>query len=154
MKLFNKIFKEKIEDRNQQKKRINIFVTKEQYSQLENLRYKYRLSISYLVRIITLHVDTNPILKKYVLQYENLYNTTTMKKTSIKIPRTEGDNKPRFYNNAVIMYLEKLHKNILDEKQYKKFNNQVANAFEITTDPLWNYNEYYRMRYLARKFDD
>lgn len=153
MKPIIKLNKEQIENE-KTNKRINLFLTKEDYNKLVELKYKYRLGIGYLVRIITKQVDCYPKLKKYILETDNLYNTKKgMKKTSVKIPYHEEDNKTSFYNNAVVMYLEKLHKQILDEKMYNKFNNQVIAIMQNTTDPLWFYNEHYRMTYLAKKFE-
>ena len=151
MKEINKAIKNSLE-MERPNKRINVFLNEEDRRKLKELKYKYRLGYGHLIRIITINTDCMPLLKEFITKNKNLYNTKTLTKTSIKIP---GKNtlKASFYNNALIMYLEKLHKNVLNEKQYSKFNNQIATEMQITEDPLWNYNEYYRLRYVAKKFD-
>lgn len=148
--LNNKMHKE---DAN--KKRVFIFTTKDQYKQLLDLKYKYRLSFSYIIRLIASQISLLKPLNDMAMG-KPLYKTTKWRKTSVKVPKTdfeEGQYNAKYYNNAIIIWLDRLDKELLDPKIYQKFRNQTNNYMSTVIDPLWQYNEYYRMQYLQKKFE-
>ena len=126
--------------------RINVFLTKKEYSQLYELKYKYRLSFTYILKIIQLYYSVLKPINDKALS-ERLYKTTKTRKTSIKIFKNQANeeyNKSYYNNNLLFIYLNKLDKFLLDPKTYEKCRNMIANQLEITQDPFYNYNENYR----------
>lgn len=129
-------------------KRINIFITKEDYIKLEDLKYKYRVSISILCQIIALNYSFNKELTK-VCGNEIFYHTRKMRKTCLKLfqtlTREDVDiTKPRFFNNAVILFINKKETDYIDNKTAEKLRNRIYNMFTNTIDPFWEYNNYKR----------
>jgi len=134
--------------------RINIFLSKEQYTKLYELKYKYRLSLTNITKVI----ESNYIVWKAIIdkaQNEQLYKTAN-RKTSIKIYKQENKkyNTSKFINNLLIMFLDKEDKKIMPPKVYEKCRNQIYNEFEQIQDPFYDYNEYVRKYvWVKKKFE-
>lgn len=148
------LFNENLKQADENKKRIFVFVTKDHYKTLMDLKYKYRLSFGYIIRIIAFEISLIKPLD-LICQDKPLYHTSKWRKTSLKVENQSENSKynAKYYNNALIIYLDKLDKQLLDEKIYQKWRNDLNNKFATTQDPLWQYNEFYRMSYLQKKFE-
>ena len=133
-----------------EKVKYTIYLTKEQKAHLYKIKYEYKLSISTIALILKYHYALNPKTYK-IAKEEQLYKTTN-KKTSLKVIKTFEEESSKLINNILVMYIDKLDKNLLDPKEYEKHRNEIANEFQNTIEPLYNYNENYRQFYYFNKY--
>ena len=136
-------------------RRVNVFLSREEYKRLEDIKYKYRLSISIIAQIIALNYTFNDSLGK-VCGNEQLYNTKNSKKTCLKLDqkfkRNDADiTKGKFFNNALIIFVNKQESQYINVKDAEKIRNQIYNTFSNTIDPFWEYNNYRRYYEITKK---
>ena len=126
--------------RNQKDIRFNIFLTKEQYAKLNNIKYQYRLSFSYIIKIVSTYLGAIPNIID-LAKNTQLYKTT-WKKSSVKLAdaKTEGVKYAKFVNNILIIYLENMYKDLVDNKTYNKLTDEIKNQMNITQDEWYDYN--------------
>lgn len=155
MKQLYKNINEFINQRKTNTSNVCVFLKRDQYKKFIDLKYKYRLSISVITQIIYINYVYNPTLNK-ILANEQFYKTTKdHKKTTIKIDNKQMEkeelNKGKFINNCLIVFIDKLEKNYISQKETEKIRQQITNCFQNTIDPFFNYNENYRQFYFMKE---
>lgn len=152
MKELYKLTNQEIQEKKNGIKKANIFLTKEQYKTLNELKQKYSLSFGTIARIILFNYNVLKPLRDNVVNNQ-LYKTA-WRKTSIKINKLgyEDLDNAKSVNNALIMYCDKIDKKILNnEKLYMKLHNEIANMMQTTEDPFYDYNIFVRKYAYARR---
>lgn len=139
--------------------KINVFLTADQYQKLQRIKYTYMLSFGTIARIILKNYSPFETLIKECK--ENQFYKTKNKKTSIKVNKScdEELDKARVINNALIMYIDNLDSQLLHadnrikdpKKVYMKIRNEIANLFQTTEDPFYDYNIFVRKFAYAKK---
>ena len=126
--------------RDRKEKRFNIFLTKEQYAKLNNIKYEYRLSFSYIVNILTIYLGACP--KVIELAKNTQLYKTSWKKSCIKLhdAMNQNMNYARYVNNILIIYLDNKYKDLVDNKIYNKLTDEIKNQMNITQDEWYDYN--------------
>ena len=151
-------------------KTINIYLNSQERKLVDDLKVKYRLSLTTIVDVITKHTF------KYFLQYAYEYNNKNEedlkrlykeyiynkgKKTSIKEPQifkkenggdylvgneyAKGQSKSKFTTNCLIIYLNKDIKNYVKEEEMQKaYWNNINKELTTRKDDWWNYNDHIR----------
>ena len=159
MKLLYKLNNEEQKEKPLGVLKINLFFTKDQYTKLCKIKNTYQLSFGTIARIILKVYCTIEILKQNCL--ENQLYKTTNKKTSCKVNKNADEdlNKGKVINNALIMYIDNLDSQLLNSdkriknptKLYMKIRNEIANLFQTTEDPFYDYNVFVRKFAYAKK---
>lgn len=135
--------------------RINIYIAKEDRKKLDELKVKYKLSLTTIVDIL-IYITLDCL--KLNANKETLTKFTTQTlyvkgdKTSIKIPRTykkdknfDDLDKNKFANNCLNVYIKKeihlyiTNADILNGKY--GYWNRINEEMQKRNDPRWQYNE-------------
>lgn len=135
--------------------RINVYIEKDDRKKIDDLKVKYKLSLTTIVDILIevtydcLKLNCNEdILNKFIKQ--NLY--VQGNKTSIKMPRSYRKNKEyenvernKYANNCLNAFIKKdivkfiQNKDILEGKY--GYWNRINQEMKKRYDPKWQYNE-------------
>ena len=159
MKLLYKLNNEEQKEKPLGVLKINLFFTKDQYTKLCKIKNTYQLSFGTIARIILKVYRTIDILRENII--ENQLYKTTNKKTSCKVIKNHDEelNKGKVINNTLIMYIDNLDIQLLSNdkrikdpnKLYMKIRNEIANFFQTTEDPFYDYNVFVRKFAYAKK---
>ena len=139
--------------------KVNIYLTKEQSTELNAISYKYEVSKSTIAEKVLFY------LTKYLIQEQKkeiiqkigttyLYNEDKGEKTSIKIkenPTNKGlyENNTKAYTNALVIYVKKDFKNYVEET--KKLCSDINKALQTTKEQNWDYNRFIRSMHRYKK---
>lgn len=137
--------------------RITIFLERDDYIKLNNIKYKYHLSISTIAQIIYNFYLLSPIITDACIN-NHYYNTgKTCRKTTIKVNNklmeNESLNKTQFFNNALIIFIRDKTKDLLNTKDHEKVKNKIYACLQNTVDPFYDYNEFYRKYHYLKQHD-
>ena len=151
-------------------KTINIYLNSKERKLVDDLKVKYRLSLTTIVDVITKYTF------KYFFQYaveKNNKNEEDLKrlyheylylkgrKTSIKEPQifkkenggiyligneyAKGQSKSRFVTNSLMIYLNKTIENyVKDKEMVQAYWNNINKELLTRKDDFWDYNQYVR----------
>lgn len=129
-------------------KTINIYIPKDQRKKIDELKVKYRLSLTTIVDILVFTTW------KYLRgdQIETLTKTYIYKKgakTSVKMPKifsqliwNESVKKQRLATNVLMIYLNKDIKKYVADDKVNKYYNDLNNKMTTTVDEFWDYNQF------------
>ena len=138
---------------------INIYYSKDQARQLDEMQRKYQVSRSTIASTVLLY------LTKYLVQenkkelldiigkeylYDAKGNKTSIKTQKLTVASTTYENQTKAYTNAIQIYLRK------DVKKYitnsEAFYNDLNKKLQTTREPNWDYNHFIRsMKRYERK---
>lgn len=125
-------------------KPLNIYLSKKDKKELNDMRNKYHLSYSTIADILGFHYQF--LFERKELEETYIYGREELK-TSIKPKyRYEVERKTVFYTNVLTMYLRKDTKKQLekigkwDEKKFTKLMNKISKELQDTYEENWNGN--------------
>lgn len=150
MKTLYKLEKEQLESG--KKSKINIFLTQEEHKKLIDIKNKYHISISTIVSIICQEYSILQLVIDKASQGRILKQEKGNRKTSIKPVKMFEDKKAVFYENLIHIFCNEDVKNMYPQKIYEKNKNNIYNRFEITQDPMYDYNEFIRKAWVYDKY--
>lgn len=138
-------------------KSINIYLNTEERKSIDQVKNKYRLSLTTITDIlvmVTMKAFLNTNNKELIERLKNEYLYTRGRKTSIKQPKIFSDkelfakeqHKSRFATNVIMLYIKKDIKRYLNEEQQKEYWNDANKKLTTTTDTWWNYNNHIRLQ--------
>lgn len=126
-------------------KPLNIYLSRKDKKELNELRMKYHISFSTIADILGYHFLT--LFTNEEIEESYIHNGKEEIKTSIKPRKRYEINKPSvFYTNVLLMYLRKETKyylekcNRYDEKKYAKVMNKITTDMKNTYEENWNGN--------------
>ena len=124
-------------------KHLNIYITNEEHKILEDLKYRYRVSISTIANTLMLVYSFNEKTAQLIKQ--NL-KQKGQRKTHIKVSNwNEDTDTNKNYSNGIHIYCNKLDKNILDQREYQSIHNKIHDKLKKAEEPWYDYNRYVRM---------
>lgn len=130
--------------------RLNIYLSPEDKKILNEIKYKYQLSYSTIARLIGECVGIYMKSAKSVMNETYIYqNDKTQSRTCIKPRKTPTQDlyitaPTIYYTNVLKAYCRNKLIDLMEIKNYKKFQDQLLKAFKEEKDPNWNGNEWQR----------
>lgn len=132
--------------------KVNIYLTKEQNSQLTAISYKYQVSKStigekvlfYLTKYLVQEHKQEMIQKiGTIYLYKEMKGTKTCIKPKLD-PINNGlyENYTKAYTNALVMYLTKDFKSYVENT--KQLCSEINKALQTTKEENWDYNRFIR----------
>lgn len=150
-------------------KTINIYLNTEERKQLDNLKVKYRVSLTTIADVVTKitfkyflqneeKLEGNDKLKKLFKEYLYIKG----RKTSIKEPKgykkeeggqyitgntyAQNVSKSRFVTNCLVIYIKKEIKKHIREELAEHYWNDINKELTNRKDEFWNYNDHIRLQ--------
>lgn len=123
-------------------KKINIYIDNKTKKRLDDIKYKYHLSYSTIINIIT---EKYYMVIPAILEEKYIYDKQG-NKTSIK-PRKQEYKKPSLVmTNALMIFINKdLEKFLQDKRLREKVNNFIYDDLQNTYEDNWDGNRFNRI---------
>lgn len=131
---------------------IYIFITDKERKQLDEIKYKYRISYSTIVKILTSNYQAIPCIAEKMDQDNMIKGQTSKSHIKINDEKVGFKNKKyNYFNNAIHIFCNKFDKTFMTaefgnkaNKPYEKLRNMIFNEFASTKDSYYDYNNMIR----------
>ena len=131
--------------------KVNIYLTRDQSTQLTAISYKYQVSKSTIAEKVLFYL-TKYLLKEKKKEkieligneyiYEEKGNKTCIKPKLDPVNNKLYKNSTKPYTNCLVIYLKKDIKKYVENT--KELNNEINTALQTTKEENWDYNRFIR----------
>lgn len=134
-------------------KKINIYITQKTYNKINEIKQKYKVSLSTIIDKGIESIKANNIVKlKMKYYYPNEKKTSVKPRMTNTLNGFKDSEISMIYSNFIELYINDSWKDIgLTAEEVKRIKNEINTKLQKAREQFWNYNEVIRNTARAMK---